>query len=301
MDIRQLTTFQKAATLLSFSRAAAELNYAQSSVTGQIRGLENTLGVELFERLSGRSVRLTQAGERFLPYAEQLLSLADEARSATRGGSEPAGRVLVGTMESIATYHMPPMLEFFHHRHPGLQVVLRPGSGEETVQALGRGALDLGLVMDVETRHAGMEGVVLRTEPLVAVVCPDHLLAARRLVTADQLREAPLLVPEAGPRCRRLLERELWGGREPVPLLESGTVGSAKRWAAAGLGIALLPAVAVADDIDTGVLAPLAWRPPFEVSTQLLWRRGTRLTRETRVFVDKVSEFLTEEADRIAA
>ncbi|WP_326750736.1 LysR family transcriptional regulator [Streptomyces hirsutus] len=162
MDIRQLTTFQKAATLLSFSRAAAELNYAQSSVTGQIRGLENTLGVELFERLSGRSVRLTRAGERFLPYAEQLLSLADEARSATRGGSEPAGRVLVGTMESIATYHMPPMLEFFHHRHPGLQVVLRPGSGEETVQALGRGALDLGLVMDVETRHAGMEGVVLR-------------------------------------------------------------------------------------------------------------------------------------------
>lgn len=142
---------------------------------------------------------------------------------------------------------------------------------------------------------------MLRTEPLAAVVRPDHLLAARRLVTTDQLREAPLLVPEAGPGCRRLLERELWGGREPVPLLESGTVESAKRWAAAGLGIALLPAVAVADDIDTGVLAPLAWRPPFEVSTQLLWRRGTRLTREMRVFVDKVSEFLTEEAERIAA
>lgn len=68
MDIRQLTAVQKAATLLSFSRAAAELNYAQSSVTGQIGGLENALGVELFERLSGRGVRLTQAGERFLPY-----------------------------------------------------------------------------------------------------------------------------------------------------------------------------------------------------------------------------------------
>ncbi|WP_406303816.1 LysR family transcriptional regulator [Streptomyces sp. NBC_00885] len=301
MDIRQLTTFQMAATLLSFSRAAAELNYAQSSVTGQIRGLENSLGVELFERLSGRSVRLTQAGQRFLPYAEQLLHLADEARNATKGGTEPSGRLLVGTMESIATYHMPPLLEFFHHRYPGLQVVLRPGAGAETVQALRQGSLDLGLLTDVETGHAGTDGVVLRSEPVVAVAAPGHAPAGRRLVTADQLRDVRVLAPEAGPGYRRLLERELWGGRGPTPLLESGTVESAKRWAASGLGIALLPAVAVEEGIDEGTLVPLAWWPPCEVHTQLVWRRGTRLTREMRLFIDKVSEFMAEESDQIAA
>ncbi|MER5640315.1 LysR family transcriptional regulator [Kitasatospora sp. NPDC002227] len=89
MDIRQLTTFQKAATLLSFSRAAAELNYSQSSVTSQIKSLETTLGVALFERLAGRSVLLTPAGQRLLPYAEQLLALADEARRAATSAPEP--------------------------------------------------------------------------------------------------------------------------------------------------------------------------------------------------------------------
>ena len=74
--------------------------------------------------------------------------------------TEPSGRLLVGTMESIATYHMPPLLEFFHHRYPGLQVVLRPGAGAETVQALRQGSLDLGLLTDVETGHAGTDGVV---------------------------------------------------------------------------------------------------------------------------------------------
>lgn len=302
MDIRQLTTFQRAATLLSFSRAAAELNYAQSSVTGQIRGLENSLGVELFERLSGRQVRLTPAGRRLLPYAERLLSLADEARGATAGPPEPSGQLVIGTMESLATYRLPPVLEYFHHRYPDLQLVLRPGSGAETLHALRQGTVDLGMLVSAETRHSGVDSEVLGPEPLVAVVGPRHPLAGRARVTSADLRGVPILAPECGRGHRRLLEAELRNRPgAPVPLLESGTVESTKRWAAAGLGVGLLSEVAVQEDMAAGVLVPLAWRPPFEVFTQLVRRRRTSPTREMRLFIDQAGAFLAQERGAAAA
>ncbi|MFB7246746.1 LysR family transcriptional regulator [Streptomyces populi] len=294
--MRQLTTFQKAATLLSFSRAAAELNYAQSSVTGQIKGLENALGIALFERLSGRRIQLTPAGRRLLPYAERLLSLADEARNATAGPREPSGRLLVGTMESIATYRMAPVLEFFHHRWPRLELVLRPGSGAEIVDGVRRGTLDLALLIDAETLHSGLDTTVFGPEALVAVVSPDHELAGRPTVTADRLATVPILAPESGRGYRRLLERELQG--RTAPLLESGTVESTKRWTAAGLGVGLLPEVAVADDLAAGVLTPLPWRPPAAVYAQLVRRRNSPAGPETRMFIEKVSEILSGEPSR---
>ncbi|MGW1493556.1 LysR family transcriptional regulator [Streptomyces sp. NPDC002402] len=300
MNIRQLTTFHRAATLLSFSRAAAELNYAQSSVTGQIRGLESSLGVELFERLSGKKVRLTPAGRRLLPYAERLVSLADEARGATTGPLEPSGQLVIGTMETLASYRIPPVLEYFHHRYPQLQLVLRPGSGAEILHALREGSVDLGLLMSAETRHSGVASEVLSPEPLVAFVSPEHKLAARARVTTADLRGVPILAPESGRGYRRLLETELRNGPGAPVLLESGTVESTKRWAAAGLGIGLLPLVAVEADIEAGVLAPLAWRPPFEVYTQLV-RRRTPLTREMQLFVDRVCSFMGQEHSAAAA
>ncbi|MGI5481951.1 LysR family transcriptional regulator [Streptomyces lavendofoliae] len=302
MDIRQLTTFQRAATLLSFSRAAAELNYAQSSVTGQIRGLENSLGVELFERLSGRQVRLTQAGRRLLPYAERLLSLADEARGATAGPPEPSGQLVIGTMETLATYRLPPVLEYFHHRYPGLQLVLRPGSGAEVLHALRQGTVDIGLLMSAETRHRGVDSEVLGPEPLVAVTGPGHPLAGRARVGPADLRDVPVLAPESGRGHRRLLETESRSRPgAPVPLLESGTVESTKRWAAAGLGVGLLPAVAVREDVESGALVALAWTPPFEVFTQLVRRPRTSPTREMRLFAEQARAVLAEDREAAAA
>lgn len=297
--MRQLRTFHRAAALLSFSRAAAELNYAQSSVTGQIKGLENALGVALFERLSGRKVRLTPAGWRLMPYAERLLLLADEARNAASGSPEPSGRLVIGTMESIATYRMPPLLEFFHHRCPQLELVLRPGSGAEILDGLRGGGLDLILLIDTETLHPGLESKVFGPEPLVGVVAPDHELAGRRSVTGERLRDVSILAPESGRGYRRLLAGEL--DSRTAPILESGTVESTKRWAAAGLGVGLLPEVAVADDIAAGVLAPIDWRPPSAVHIQLVRRRRTPVSREMRLFIDRVSNLMAEENDQLAA
>ncbi|MFI6149128.1 LysR family transcriptional regulator [Streptomyces sp. NPDC051109] len=294
MDIRQLTTFHRVATLLSFTRAATELKYAQSSVTAQIKGLEISLGVELFERLRGK-IQLTPAGERLMPYAEQILSLADEARGVTAGLGDPSGVLTIGTMESLISYRMPPVLEYFHHRYPLLQLVLRPSLCAETCHSLRQGSFDLGFLMEAETEHSGVQTAVLGSEPLAVVAAPDHPLALARGLTTQDLRTAAVLAPEAGCAYRELFEAELNDGSgEPVSFLEFGNIESIKRGVAAGLGISLLPTMTVAEAVEGGQLAVLDWEPPFEVFTQLAWRRGKQLSREMRLFVEQTVAFMSE-------
>ncbi|MGW2646720.1 LysR family transcriptional regulator [Streptomyces sp. NPDC001393] len=293
MELRLLVTFEKVATVLSFTRAAAELSYAQSSVTGQIRTLESSLGIELFDRLGSR-IRLTQAGERLLPYARQIIELTEEARAAVVEPEEPSGTLTVGTMESLTSYRLPPLLEYFHHRHPRVRLALRTTIGDETRQALRQGTYDVGFLMEEETEHPGLESAVLAVEPLALVAAPGHPLAEAAVATAD-LMAHPLLATEPGCAYRDLFERELRSFGE-VEFMEFGTIEATKRAAAAGLGIALLPEVTVAAELAEGTLVRLDWEPPFTLRTQLAWRAGKRLAPHARLFVEQARRLVAEQA-----
>ncbi|MET9953607.1 LysR family transcriptional regulator [Streptomyces sp. NPDC006339] len=291
MELRLLVTFEKVATVLSFTRAASELRYAQSSVTGQIRSLESTLGTELFERLGSR-IRLTEAGERLLPYARQIIALAEEARAAVAGDGEPAGPIAVGTMESLTSYRLPPLLELFHHRYPGVRLALRPTLGDATRQALRAGTYDLGFLMERETEHEGLESEVLTEEPLVLVAGPRHPLTGRTGLTAGDVAGSGLVGTEPGCAYRDLFEAELkpYG---PV-FTEYGTIEASKRGVAAGLGIALLPRIAVREELASGALVALDWEPSFRLFTQIAWRRGKRLPEHVRLFVEQARRLVQE-------
>lgn len=297
MELRLLVTFEKVAAVLSFTRAAAELKYAQSSVTSQIRALETSLGAELFDRLGSR-IRLTDAGERLLPYARQIIELADEARAAVAGADEPSGTIAVGTMESLTSYRLPPLLELFHHRYPKVRLSLRPTLGDETRRALRQGTYDVGFLMEPATAHPGLETEVLAEEPLVLVCAPTDPLAARGagpLGTGD-LSAVQLVGTEPGCPYRDLFEDELHAhtGQAP-PFMEFGTIEATKQGVAGGLGVALLPAVAVARELADGTLVRLPWEPPFTLWTQLAWRSGKRLAPQVRLFVEQAVRLVREQ------
>ncbi|WP_326729858.1 LysR family transcriptional regulator [Streptomyces phaeochromogenes] len=294
MEIRLLVTFEKVAAVLSFTQAAAELKYAQSSVTSQIRALESSLGVQLFDRL-GSHIRLTEAGDRLVPYARQIIELSEEARAAVVGTEEPSGTLTVGTMESLTSYRLSPLLELFHHRYPGVRLSMRPTLGDETRQALRQGTYDVGFLMERETEHAGLEVTLLAEEPLALVAAPGHPLAGAAVSTADLVHE-PLLATEPGCAYRDLFEEELnTRSAEPVSFMEFGTIEATKRAAAAGLGIALLPAVTVAEELADGRLVALPWEPPFTLRTQLAWRSGKRLPAHARLFVEQARKLVAEQ------
>ncbi|MGW6391349.1 LysR family transcriptional regulator [Streptomyces sp. NPDC055103] len=292
MELRLLLTFEKVADVLSFTRAAADLGYAQSSVTGQIRSLESSLDVELFERLGSR-IRLTEAGERLLPYARRMTELAEEARTAVATAAEPSGTIAVGTMESLTSYRLPPLLEYFHHRYPKVRLTLRPTLGDATRQALRQGTYDVGFLMEPGTEHEGLESEVLAPEPLVLVAGPGHPLVGRTGLTSADLAAAHLVGTEPGCPYRDLFEEELreWA----PPFMEFGTIEATKRGVASGLGVALLPRVAVAEELASGTLTALHWEAPFTLFTQLAWRRGKKLPAHVRLFVEQARRLVSEQ------
>ncbi|MFF4276401.1 LysR family transcriptional regulator [Streptomyces sp. NPDC001536] len=296
MELRLLVTFEKVATVLSFTRAAAELNYAQSSVTSQVRALEDSLGAPLFDRLGSR-IRLTEAGERLLPYARQIIELSEEARAAVVDAEEPSGALAVGTMESLTSYRLPPLLELFHHRYPKVRLSLRTTLGDETRKALRQGTYDVGFLMEPETEHAGLESRVLAPEPLVLVAAPGHPLATKSpALKTEDLTEVQLVGTEPGCPYRDLFESELVHRTgSPPPFMEFGTIEATKRGVAGGLGIALLPRVTVGAELASGTLTELPWEPPFQLYTQVAWRAGKRLPRHLTLFIETAVRLVREQ------
>ncbi|WP_084960311.1 LysR family transcriptional regulator [Thermoactinospora rubra] len=294
MDLRQLETFRKVASVGSFTRAAAELNYAQSTVTAQIKGLEAEFNVSLFQR-NGRGVQITAAGRQLLPYATKILDLAAEARHALQPDREPSGMLVVGTLESITSYRLPPLLELFRYRYPRLRLSLRATPGAEALAALRAGTFDAAFLMDEQCEHRGLTTVVLREEPLTLVAAPGHPLAAEPEITLDQLRRTDILSTEPGCSYRdKLAELLSDADGEQLPMLEFGTIEAVKRTAQAGLGVALLPRIVVAAELAEGSLVRLPWRPPFRVYSQLAWNEKAWLSPELQVFVSEAIRVVNE-------
>jgi DNA-binding transcriptional LysR family regulator len=243
MEIRQLRYFEAVARNLHFTRAAAEMLVAQPALSLQIQQLEAELGAQLFDRTT-RRVGLTDAGEALLPYAERIIGEADDARARLRDmGRLDAGRVSLGAQQSLnASGALPAVLREFRDLHPGVDVVLREESAEQSLTLLRDGALDLTLVMGGEP----WPGADLLTQPLfdeelVLVVGLGHPRCGAQ-VSVSQLMTEPFIAFNETAGLRRILTRLCAdAGFQPRIAYESGALSSIRALAAAGLGVALLP------------------------------------------------------------
>lgn len=146
MDTRTLLTFTTAARTLSFTKAAVTLGYAQSSVTAQMKGLEETLGSPLFNRV-GNHLQLTHPGRRFLVFAERILALAEEAQASLHDEVE-AGTVRFTAPETVCTYLLPPVLQAFSTQHPQVRLQFLPGFARDFKRQVLEGAVDLAFILE---------------------------------------------------------------------------------------------------------------------------------------------------------
>ncbi len=301
MEFRELTAFREVARLSSFSRAANRLGYVQSTVTAQIQSLERDLGVQLFDRLP-RTVTLTPAGQALLPQAERLLELSVEARSAataagTKAG-EPVGSVSVSAPESLLTYRLPGVLSWIHATYPGVTVDLRPTPigrfRSDTRRAVASGEIDVAVVLDTTLNLAGFSSAILTPEPISVIAPPEHRLAAARRVTPRDLDGEPLLLPEApdhGCAYRGQFERQLADGHVMTDrAIEFASIETVKQCVASGMGVSVVPSVAVDADVAAGRLVRLPWKPRFDVFTVMVWNARRAISPAQRAFMTTVQE-----------
>lgn len=262
MDLTQLRTFLAVANRLSFRRAAEALHYAPSTVSAQVKALEQELGAALFERL-GRRVLLTEAGRRLLPRARRLADLAAEARACLGGENAAPGELCVRISETLGLLCLPAMLARFATEFAGVRLTLLMASGLGLARDLRQGATDLALILGEADLDLGLATEALGRERLAVMAPPDSDLAARGRVGAADLAGRRLVLTPHVWGLRRGLEqaiREAGGaGTRAAGVVECGSLELVKRCVAAGLGVGFAPGFALAAETARGELAALDW------------------------------------------
>lgn len=256
MDIKQLRTFIEVCELNNFTRAASSLGYAQSSVTAQIQQLEAELDVLLFERI-GKSISMTPAAERMIPMARQMLMIADEMRLLSENLNEPSGILRIGAPESLCIYRLPKALKTFKERFPKMEVQLRIINGEEAVTALSNNALDVAFTIGRPIVHDQMTCSLEIPEPLAVLAAPSHLLTHKKRLTRDDLISQSLVLTGMGCHYRKAFLDRLELVEQPRIALETGSIQAIKQACISGLGICVLPSVAVMSEVESGQLKVL--------------------------------------------
>jgi DNA-binding transcriptional LysR family regulator len=293
MEFRQLEIFRILARELSFTRAAEKAHCVQSNVTVQIRGIEQELGVPLFERL-GKQVRLTMHGHRLVPYAEKILHLLEEASIVTVGGDNPAGTLYIGSPESVLTYRLPPVLQVFRSLYPEVDLAFRASGTKEMIPQLERGELDLGLVIDDTFEDPRLHVEALCPEPLSLLARPDHPLLHHPRLAARHLADQSFLLTDAGCAYRSKLEKALARAQViPKAVMEFTSVETIKQCATLGMGIACLPAIVADSEITAGKLAALPWSgSDLTMRTLVVWHKDKWLSPTMEAFLELLRERL---------
>jgi DNA-binding transcriptional LysR family regulator len=192
---------------------------------------------------------------------------------------ELVGTITVSAPESLLTYRLPAVLSRFRAEQPGVTIDLRPTPigrfRGETHRAIASGAVDVAFVLDGRLDIAGVAVELLVEEPISVIASAGHRLAALGNVVPADLNDEPLLLPEApdsGCAYRRQFERQLTDSGVNIDgALEFASIETVKQCVVAGMGVSVMPSVAVEADISAGRLARLAWGQSFEVYTQVAW------------------------------
>lgn len=295
MEVRQLQIFRILAEELNFTRTAERVHTVQSNVTAQIKALEEELGVPLFDRL-GRRVTLTDAGQRFLPFAAQALAAMDEGQRAMKAGSEPSGPLRISAPESIVTYRLAQLLRKFRRLYPRVELIFRPHLDDTLTVELETGKVDMAIEMRDKVTDSAFQTMPLRTERIFMLAHGSHPLASQRTVKPADMAGQTFLLTECGCGYRAKLDRVMaMQNIRPGHVTEFSSVEAIKQCVAAGMGIALLPAIAVAKELRQHQFKTLHWAgPSLDIQTHILWHKDKWVSPAMAAFRDLLKDTLED-------
>ncbi len=255
----RLKVFRTVAEKLNFTNAAEALFLTQPAVTLQIKTLEEDLGVKLFDRSGGR-VKLTEAGEVLLRFAERITDLYNEAEIAVGSlTGEERGRLAVGASTTIAQYVLPALLGEFISYHPRIELSMVSGNTENVIRVLDEKRITLGLVEGPIGRNDLKTDRFIDDE-IVAVVSPNHKWkqVKNSKIELKQLAEIPQIWREHGSGTRREIEDALKKAKLKLRdfniAMELDSTEAIKSAVEANLGIGFVSRWALSREIELGLL-----------------------------------------------
>jgi DNA-binding transcriptional LysR family regulator len=297
MELRQLKTFRTVAILNSFNQAAAVLNCAQSTVSEQIKTLENDLNVALFKR-AGKRIALTEAGELLLQYAQKMLDLEAAVKTEVPSRQEHYGAFSIRIPETMSIYYLPPVFKTFHQRFPRIRFYFNSCAYYSLEQELQSGITNLAFLITDTFQAARLETEVLLTVPLALMAHPDHPLTSKTHVSPQDLKDELIFLSKSDCSYRMLFEKMLTEEKiESALIVDFSSTETIKKCIMAGIGITIIPEVAVKTEIAEGQLAVLPWQGrPFSAKLLMIWHKNTWISPTLQAFMDLIRETLTATA-----
>jgi LysR family transcriptional activator of glutamate synthase operon len=294
MELRQLEYFLMVAKEGNVTRAARKLYTAQPSLSRQIHKLEEELGAPLFDR-SRRGMRLTAVGETFLRYVERGFAQFDAGRQAVHDLLGPEhGHIRMAFLPAVGADLLPEALAAYRAHYPGVQFTLRQSRTLETLRWLQQGEVDLCIAtaLPYDRDHPEFVRAPLLVEELYAALPPTHRLAEQGRLHLYDLRDEPFVMVSGGSGLRRVIEAACQQvGFLPQVGVEGEDLATVRGLVAAGLGVSLLPALALHEwGRLKPVIVPLERAPSWTV--EIVWHAERYLPAAARSFRDFLRDYI---------
>lgn len=250
LDVRRMRVLREVAAQGSFSAAAQSLSFTQSAVSQQVAALERETGATLVER-GARGIRLTQAGEALVRHTDAVLARLDDAEEELQAiAGLRGGRLRMAAFQSAGATLVPRAVATFHERHPDVELSMMEGEPSSTIPLLKSGEIEIAFTFDLparpEPRDPALEYVTLVEDPFDVVLPRDHRLAGRRRFKLGDLADESWITPSSCYECHDIVRRScLDAGFDPKVAFETDENMAAQAFVATGVGVALMPRLAL--------------------------------------------------------
>ncbi len=289
LDLSQLEIFLSIAEEKSFSRAAEKMLRTQPALSIAIKRLEEELGEILFDR-SSKSGTLTEAGKILQSYAQRMINLRDEARESIgelRGMFR--GRLSIGANESTSLYVLPRLLIEYRQQHPQIKIEVFRNVSEKIPSEVLERNLDFGF-LSYDPMHPSLQSLEVHRDELVLVVSPKHVFAKRRHVTVKELGNEQFVAHNVKTPARTRIFELFAQHRTPLNIcIELSTLETIKKFVMMDVGVAILPRLAVHEEIESKKLIVVPVKGmKIEKTLRLVYRREQSLSHAAKSFLEIV-------------
>lgn len=250
MDILSLQAFIEVARKESFSKASETLYITQPAISKRIAALEEDLDTKLFNRIS-RTVTLTDAGEKLLPKAKELVNeLNDMRRYATSLSDEIKGDLLIGSSHHVSMHRLPPVLKKYRQQYSEVHLDMSFGESDIMCKLVERGEIEFAVITLPETLPDSLDKQVLWIDSLHLVVGPEHPLLEQSKITLEQLAEHPCVLPTETTETYRVINRQMERAGLTLDVqMTNNNLDTLKMLVGVGLGWTLIPKTLLDDSL----------------------------------------------------
>ena len=257
MNTKSLVTFKTILEMGSFQKAADKLGYTQSTVTFQIKQLEDELALKLFEKI-GRRMELTQAGKDIMPYIDMILQGAEQISNYGKSLSEISGSLKLAIPDSILIYTMQPFIQAFSHEAPNVQLIINSLTSGEVNQSIIDGTADIGINCEKDSYPDSIVHKKLGKYKTVLVASPFANSNLLDFITPHQSKPFSLICNE--PDGYYQLDMDKYLSEKDIllnPPMKVQSIEAVKRCVMNNLGIAVVPTYSIGEELKNGSLMPI--------------------------------------------